>query len=283
MTWTTPVHCDTRYFTRAVASGGVVAGVGYDQLIMMRDGGEWLTLPPTNMPLNSQVQGITVRNGQLLVSADDDVYRFDGSQWSQLGCPSLAADHYGDLAAAGDDLWVTTANGAIYHLGSNGSCQLEVSTGTFLTAIAAASPSRVWAVGDGGTAWSRLPDAGWAIVRAGAQGLQAVAASLSDAYAVDVVGQVFSLEIGLGAPLGGANDQCSNALAVADKGVGDVIYSAGGSDPTRPSLCYQGPGASPGSSFLPTDQGVNALAVDPINGKLLLFGNSSSVLSFPLQ
>jgi hypothetical protein len=284
--WSTPVGSDYRYFLRAAAANGFVAGVGYDQLIAVRDGGEWLTLPPIDPNDDNKVRGVAVRQGTLLVSTDNDVYSYNGASqsWLGLGCSTPASDPFGDLAAAGGDVWVITQGGSIFHESAGSPCAFEASTGGVgLKAIAAASPSRVWAVGPMGAAWSRdLADGGWRSITAGNAALNDVAVSSTDAYAVSVQGVVYSLQkLNGGALSGVANTDCTNALTVSETDGGDIVYVAGSGDPTHPTLCIDRSTGGNDVLPLPSDQGVNAMQID--GRQLLMFGNSFSVLSYPLN
>jgi hypothetical protein len=72
---------------------------------------------------------------------------------------------------------------------------------------------------------------------------------------------------------------CVNALAVSTGASGDVLYVAGAQD-YDPHLCVYGPAGSFVELHVPTDRNVNALAVE--GSRLWLFGNVTSVLSWPL-
>jgi hypothetical protein len=283
--WSTVVGSDYRELDRAAASAGTVAAIGYAQLIAVRDGGVWSTLPPIDPNDDNHIHGVAVRQGTVLVSAEQGVYRFNDSTqgWLGLGCKGADAGGYGDMAAAGDDLWIATPAGAIFRDSPDSGCTLEIQTGSGLSAIAAASPSRVWAVGVLGAAWSRdLPDGGWTNHSTGIAGFNDVALSSTDAYAVDTQGAVHSLEALQGAAIGsfGQNADCTNAIAVDGTDAGDVVYVGGSPDVTSTTLCIDGPGGN-NTVGVPTDQGLNAMRID--GRKLFMFGNSFSVLSYPLQ
>jgi hypothetical protein len=273
--WSTLIAADSRYFIRAAVQGDAVVGVGNAGVVVVRDGGEWRTV---DGPTLNDLRGAAWLDGEF-VTGDDDLYQWSGTGWRPLGCPRLDSQAYEDIAVAGEDLWATTGFGDIAHYRADAGCSLEVVDGGNLHAIAAHRPSRVYAVGDLGTAWTRdLADGGWRLVQMIPQTqLLDVAATSTTAYALDNTGEVFDLSTSVEHS---GNGFCAQTLVAIDRDGGDLLIAAGSSSSGNSFLCVGSVGVEPALLRMPTDQGVEELATD--GQTLWIFGDTTSVLSWPI-
>jgi hypothetical protein len=272
--WRTVVASNSQSFLRAAALPGVVAAVGDNKLVAMReDGGGWLTLEP---PMDGNLNGVAFQGGTLLVSGDHDVYRYTGSGWVGVGCVRALSDFLFDLAATDDGLWVVGGNGGLYR-SSDAGCAVAFSSDAGLTAVAATSGSRVWAVGAGGAVVTAEADGGWRSLKVGTADLRDVALSSSHAYALADDGTVSALDTGA---TRGPTPACNRALAVVESDAGDVVYAVGGYD-YDPQLCIYPPQGGKTQLPIPSDRGVYALRSD--GQRLWFFGGAASVLSYPVR